>query len=124
MMFPIHAPLMLGSPGGTGAVLSASCSACFASSGGSCPTKRSGAAGAGRCAGAKRSRAVAWGSAIAMGAMGWDDLDEQMLGKSWEKPHSYHFFRWILMGICGDIRRVEWDFIGISPPLGIWGLNQ
>jgi len=106
MMFPIHAmPLTLGSPGGTGAVLSASCSACFASSGGSCPTKRSGASAPGCCAGAKRSRAVAWGSAT---RGPWDDFGEKCWENSGETTHHFFYgFLWEFAVILEELNGIS-----------------
>ena len=107
-MFPIHAmPLTLGSPGGTGAVLSASCSACFASSGGSCPTKRSGASAPGCCAGAKRSRAVAWRSAT---RGPWDEMIlTKNAGKIVEKRHIIFFngFLWEFAVILEELNGIS-----------------
>ena len=120
-MFPIHAmPLTLGSPGGTGAVLSASCSACFASSGGSCPTKRSGASAPGCCAGAKRSRAVAWRSAT---RGPWDEMIlTKNAGKIVEKRHIIFFygFLWEFAVILEELNGISLGYttigdMGIEP---------
>ena len=85
-MFPIHAmPLTLGSPGGTGAVLCASAPGC--------------------CAGAKRSRAVAWGSAT---RGPWDDFGEKCWENSGETTHHFFYgFLWEFAVILEELNGIS-----------------